>query len=148
MTKLISVNEKIPVVIDDITIYISPLTYMEKMELQGYMMKAVEGDLSMAMQGAAKAIKFSVKGIEGVTNSKGKKYNLEFEENGKHLTDTCIDDLLNLPQNNKLIVTCSALLEGLPLEGIKNPTTGEMIEGITVGTVEGKSRKTKKVNGN
>ena len=148
MTRLISTDEQIPIHIDNITIYVSPLSYMDKMELQDYMMKAVEGDLKQAMKGAAMAIKYAVKDIDGVKDSQGKKFKLDFEDNKKHLTDSCVDNLLNLPQNNKLIVACSALLEGLPSEGIKNPSTGEMIEGISIGDVVGKRKKPKKVLGN
>lgn len=147
MTRLISVNERIPIKIDGITIHVSPLTYLEKMQLQDYMMKAVNGNLSEAMKGAAMAIKFSVKDIEGVKDSQGYKYKLEFEENGRHLTDESVDNLLNLPQNNKIIATCSSLLEGIPIEGVKHPQTGKPLEGIVVETSKGKKRASKKDSG-
>ena len=147
MTKLISIDETIQVNIDSITIHISPLTYLEKMQLQEYMMKAVNGNLVEAMKGAALAIKYAVKDIDGVEDSDGYKFKLEFEENKRHLTDRCVDNLLNLPQNNKIIATCSSLLEKLPSEGIKHPSTGEFIEGISIGSQKGKKKAAKKASG-
>ena len=143
MARLISTKERIPVTIDDIVIYISPLSYQEKMQLQDHMLQAVNGNMSEAMKGAAMSIKFAVKKVDGIETSEGYKYQLEFEENGKYITDSCVDDLLNLPQNNKLIATCSSLLEGIPAENIRNPSTGEPLEGVVVGDVPGKQKKNK-----
>jgi len=141
MTKLVSVDETIPVHIDGITIHISPLSYLQKAEVQEFMFAGMDGDMMKAMQGAALAIKYAVKGIEGVTDSKGNKFSLELEEGRNVLKDSSVDNLLNLPQNNKISVTCSTLLAGLPSESILHPTTGEPLEGIVVGDLPGKQKK-------
>lgn len=144
MTKLISMNDRIPVEIDDITIYISPLSYAQKMELQSYMANAIKGDFVQAMKGAAMAVKYAIKDIDGVEDFEGYKFKLDFEEDGKSLSEACVDNLLNLPQNSKIITTCSALLQGIPLDGIRHPETDEIMKGITIGDVMGKTPASKK----
>jgi hypothetical protein len=148
MTQLISVDETIQINIDDITIHVSPLTYKEKISLQSCLNRAVLGDLDQAMEGAAMCIKYAVKNIDGVKDRKGYKFKLEFEDNGRYLKDSCVDNLLNLPQNGKIVTICSALINGVPGDlGIVDPLTGKTLEGISIEDIPGKGETVPKESG-
>lgn len=137
MSKILKLTDRVPVKIDDITVKISPLSYLQKLEIQDHMIAAASGDMKSAMLGAAKAIKYSVKDIEGVQDYHGNKFELSFDEQG-YLQEECVDNLLNLSQNNKLITVCAAFINGLPEGDLVNPQTGEALEGISFGEVQGK----------
>lgn len=142
--RLYKTSDKISIKIDDIEIKVSPLNQLQKNELQGHMMKAVNGNMDEAMLSVQKAMKFCIKGISGVEyEDEGgdlKSYELEFEEG--MLSDDCIDDLLNLPVSNKISSVCSALLGGIPNEILD--ADGKPIEGIKILKKEGKKGKSKK----
>lgn len=136
MTKILKISDRIPVHIGDILFKISPLTYLQKMEIQDHMVDASGGNLKAAMAGAHKALKYAIKGVEGIEDYSGKSYELSFGED-KYLTDECVDDLLNLDQSDTLITVCAALLNGLPKKEMLHPKTGKPLEGVSIGKIEG-----------
>ena len=98
MTILYLPDEKVPLRIDDITVYIQQLTMAQKATI---IEKLSNTDSALSLIEAARlAVKYGVKGLEGVTLSSGKAYSLEFD--GHVLTDSCVDALLCLPQSDKL----------------------------------------------
>lgn len=125
-------NDLLDVNIDGIGFKISPLSFHEKNELQQHMIKAVSGDMTEAMIAVRKSIQFCLKGISGVYcfNESGKKepYRLELVDN--KITEDCLDELMNMPINNKLSAVCSAMLTGIPDKIVDNQ--GNVIEGITI----------------
>lgn len=129
--RIYKTTQKIEVKIDKISIFISPLTYNQKMELQGLMMKA-STDMGQAMELVKKAMSMAIKDINGVViedeNGKDTDYKLDF--NGTELSDDCINDLLNMPISNKISSVCSSLLAGIPDRILDQ--NGEPIEGITI----------------
>lgn len=136
MTKIYKTTDKVPVTIDDITFFISPLSYFQKSELEQHMHKYLDTrEIIHAQNAAFKAIKYAVKGISGVTCLDGSDYDLEFED--KVLSDTCVDDLLNMEQSSRLSAICSSLINGL-ITDIKDPETGESLEGISFEDTEKK----------
>jgi hypothetical protein len=137
MSKILRLKDRVNVKIDDVSLKLSPLSYLQKMEIQDYMIEASSGDMKAAMKGAALAIKYCVKHIDGVEDYSDKKYELSFDDSG-HLTDECVDDLLNLRQSEKLMSVCATLLQGLPEGELLHPVTGQPIEGSSFGAVEGK----------
>jgi hypothetical protein len=109
MTILYLPDEKVPLRIDDITVYIQQLTMAQKATI---IEKLSNTDSALSLIEAARlAVKYGVKGLEGVTLSSGKAYSLEFD--GHVLTDSCVDALLCLPQSDKLQGACFALLKGI-----------------------------------
>jgi len=90
------------------------------------------------VRAARMALKFAIKEIGGVEDSEGNPYELEVENN--ELTDECVDDLLNLEQNEKLSILCTTLLHGVPKQ-LMDPNTGEKMQGVTI--ERGPSRKKK-----
>jgi hypothetical protein len=88
---------------------------------------------------AKMAIKHSVKSIAGLENPDGSTYELEFE-NGA-LSESCVDDILNIDEDDKLSLVCTSLLNGIPQDFV-DPQTGKPIEGISIER-PGTSRKKK-----
>jgi len=72
-------------------------------------------------------VKFCVKEIEGLENADGSPYELEFEEDGKTLTDDCANELFQLDASPLLIRACNAYvaaLKGEVLEGVQFDFSG------------------------
>lgn len=129
MSTIYRTTDKISVKIDDITVKVSPLTYLQKIEVQDLMTKAItEKSMKYAMDGTIKAIKYSLKSINGLTTPDGEDYQLDIED--KQVTDECINDLLNMKYSQKLAAVCASLVHGVG-QDIIDPQTGNKIDGIS-----------------
>jgi len=136
MAKIYRTTDRIPVQVDDVIITLSPLKYHEKAEIQACVMK---GDAHGATQGAALALKYSIKEIKGVELEDGSEYSLDLGPEG-NLTEDCISDLLNLQVFDKLIAVSLNLLNGIP-DKFVDLATGKKITGVEI--VKEKSGKKK-----
>jgi hypothetical protein len=138
-------SQKIEVKIEGISIYISPLSFHQKMELQTHMVAASQGDMDEAMKGVVKALKFSMKGIRGVTvedhDGNEVDYELSFEDG--ELTEDCVNELLNMPVANKISAVCTSLLSGIQNQILDHE--GKPLQGVSViqPKMESKSRSKK-----
>lgn len=112
MVRIYRTTDKIKYTVGELTVWLSPLSLNDKAELHTFLEKAQKGDVLATIQAAAFAIKCSLKEVKGLTNQDGSSYSLEFD-NGK-LSDSCVDDLMNIQESNKLIVLCSQLIAGIP----------------------------------
>ena len=143
MTKLYRTTDKITIKVDQLTIKISPLSKRQKMSLQNDMIKASNGDLDAGMEAISNAIRYSLKDIKGVTveDEEGNDvpYMLEFGDDN-YLTDECVDDLLNLPESQKINGICSGLIAGPPSGQIVDGE-GKPLEGVKIITKKGKPGK-------
>lgn len=141
--RIYKTSSRIEVKIEGLSIFVSPLSYHHKMELQDLMVKAADGDMDSAMKAIVKALKVSVKDIQGVRtlNESGEDvpYVLEFQ--GDEVSDDCINDLLNMPISNKITAVCTSLLGGVS-DKIMGPD-GKPLEGVSIVApkMESKSRK-------
>ena len=138
MSKIYRVNDIIEVKVEGLVFGISPLSLHHKMDIESDILR---GDTKSAMSGAAKAVKYSVKSVSGVKTADNEDYELEFEDGV--LSDSCIDDLFNLPETEKLTLACLNLLKSIPDEFV-NPHTGKPIEGVKIIKSEEPSGKKKK----
>ena len=132
MAKLYRLNSTVEFKIDDIIVGVRPLSYDQKMEVQSEMSKAVNGDMSAAMQAVIKVLKVALRKIEGVTydDEDGNEvdFKLEFDQDG-NVEQHCIDDLLNLPHSQKLTTLCTSLLNGIPDKVLNEK--GDPLEGVS-----------------
>lgn len=119
-------SDRIKVKIEDITLVVSPLSQHDKNTIQSLL---VSGKVDSIMNGATMALKCAIKDIGGVTHN-NEQYRLEFDDN-KHITDDCLDDLMNLEMHDKISSVCLALLGGIPKEFL-NAETGEVLEGVRI----------------
>ena len=112
--KIYSLTDKIPVKIGDITISISPLSTIQKAEIQGLMLKTVKDPENTlpAMQASNLCVKYSLKEIKGVEMADGTSFGLQFEDGV--LTDDCVEQLNNSELGTLLHQTCLNLLKGIP----------------------------------
>lgn len=122
MSIIYKTTDRIPVKISDITVFISPLTYAQKEEIQNAFMQ------NKVFEASRLAIKYAVKKLDGVSLSDGSSYTLELE-NGA-LTDGCVDDLLNMSQSQKLAMVCSTLVGSIPTQILDD--RGNPVEGVEI----------------
>ncbi len=141
MARIYRTSDRIPVKVDDITVTIAPLTFAQKTELQTIMLSAAKDPMN-AVKGARLAIKFAVKSVAGLEDVNGDKYEVALDSEGL-LTDECVDELLNLQEQPKLIALCTQLIGGMP-KGIMDPSTGKDMVGVSFETTpKGKPRARK-----
>lgn len=137
MSKIYTINDKIPVKIGDIIFYISPLKYSQKCELQSYMTKAIEdNNMQLAQDAAFKAIQYSVKDVKGLTHMDGSEFRVDIEEG--ILSEESVDNLLNIEHSTKLAALCTSLINGIANK-IIDPYTGKTMEGISFEVTEKKN---------
>ena len=134
MTTLYLPNEKVPLKIDDITVYVQQLSMAQKMAIID---KLTQTENSQSTVEATRlALKFAVKGIEGVTLSDGSQYKLRFVD--AMLDDETVEELMYLSCTAAMQSACFALLKG-----ISNPLTdamGKVIPGVEIVTIPSKRR--------
>lgn len=136
MSKIYTVNDKIPVKIDDITFFISPLKYSQKCEIQSLMEKTLSTrEMKYAQDAAFLAVKYSVKDVLGLERQDGTPFRVELENTV--LNDESVDNLLNIEYSTKLASICTSLVHGISNE-IIDPYTGKTMEGVSFGESTGK----------
>ncbi len=114
MARIYKRSDRVVVKIDEVTVKLAPLSLDQKTQIQHAMILGRgKGDIKEATRGIALAMKFSVKALEGVEDSDGNPYVLQFEADGG-LTDECIDDLMNLELAKKLTMVSVAMVNGVP----------------------------------
>jgi isopentenyl diphosphate isomerase/L-lactate dehydrogenase-like FMN-dependent dehydrogenase len=125
VNRIYRTSDVIELEVDGLKIGISPLTFEQKMEIQGQMLT---GNAMDAMKAAALAVKYSLKKIEGLETEDGSAYQLSFESN--RISDACWDELQNISQSGKLTTVCLNLLNSIP-EDFTDPATGKKIPGVS-----------------
>jgi hypothetical protein len=122
-------SDRIKVKIEDITVTLAPLSFDQKSEAQEMISRGtVKQDLRLLSKGIAQMVKYSVKKVDGLEDAEGNPYQLDFD--GDSLSDSCLDDLLNLEVQEKLQSACLSLLRGIPREIVDSH--GKPIQGVEV----------------
>ena len=131
-------SDRVTLKIDDVTLKLAPLSYSQKMKIQGMLMKESGTQIENIAETTRALIEFSVKSIDGVHYSDGEKFELEFDE-GK-LSEDSIDNLLNMEISEKLQISLMQLTQGIPTK--ITDQKGNEIEGVKI--VPQKGAKVKK----
>ena len=131
MSKILKMSDRISLKIGDITFKLAPITYMRKQELLSCTRRVSGQEIYDSLKAQALYIKYSLKEIEGVQDYNGNEYKLSFE--GDCLTDTCVDEVLNLEQRESLTLAAWQLLNGI--KDLKNPLSGDELEGVELKVV-------------
>jgi len=118
-------SDKISLKIGELVFKISPLTQLQKTEVNEYL---VSGNLKETMKGTTLLLSYALKDIDGVTNDDGTKYVLDKNSEG-NLEDHIVDDILNTPFAGEITMVAYNLLNGVPEEFI-DPETGKKLEGV------------------
>jgi len=134
MSVVYRMNDKREVKVDGIVVSLSPLNYKVKADMQANVMAG------KPMDAAVLALKHGVKEIKGLTLLDGSEYSLEFDADGA-LKDSCIDDLLNIPESSKLNVMAISLINGMPQGEFLDPESGKPMAGVKFVEQKKTSRK-------
>lgn len=127
MARIYKRSDRITVKIDDITVKLSPLSMDEKLEIQMAMVQGkVKGDIKELTRGITLALKYSIKGIDGILDSDEKPYTLSFE--GEYLSQDCVEELMNAELVKKLTIVCTTLVNGVPASFTDDK--GNALEGV------------------
>ena len=131
--KVYSLKDRITVDIDGVSFKLAPLSYKQKIEIQNMLTTGQESE------GTIKAVQYSLKDVEGLTDSNDNEYELRFDDNG--LTEDCLDEILNIETSMKLVTTCVTFINGIPKQIIT--PDGKPLEGVKiVNPKQGKKKKT------
>ncbi len=113
--------------IGELTVKVSPLSRIQKAEVQALISR---GTIEDALAGTSLALKYAVKDVEGLQLEDGSKYELAKDEAG-NLDDETLDDLMNAEFGEKITYVALNLLSNVPSE-FTNPNTGEKLKGVKV----------------
>lgn len=133
MAKIYKTTDKIPVKIGELVFEISPLSRIQKADIQALIM---EGKLADA---AFLSVKYAVKSVKGLKYGQG-DYELEFDDNN-NITEDSLDDLSNIEESTNLHIACISLINGIPKEFV-DPDTGKKLKDVSF--VENEVSKGKK----
>lgn len=114
-------TDKIPVKVGDMKLFVSPLSVDHKMKIASFTKMDKGEERPDALKIALHTIKYALKGMEGVCNLDGTPYQLDFESDGS-LTDTCLSEISNVLNNDKLAAACISVGNGnldFKIEGVE-----------------------------
>ncbi len=115
----------------DIVFIVTPLTFKQRAEVNGEIQKVAGQMVRNSFEMAGLAVKYALKGIEGLMDGSGTPYKLEFDKN-EMVTDECLDFLVSIPDHGgTLFNACTSL----SAEGVYTKLTdnnGKIIEGVKV----------------
>jgi hypothetical protein len=121
----------------DVTFWIAPLSRRQKLEISSCT-KNRGGDMVPDLfEMQCLYLKYGLKKVEGVNYSDGSSFELQFENN--ELTEESLDEVLNIPQKQELMVVAWQFLNGSPDE-IVDPVTNKKLKGVSVEIEAGKPR--------
>ena len=137
-------SDRITVKIDELTFKLGPMSFAQKAELAQYS-EMDAGELKTGLfEASRKVLKYTLKEVKGLEDMDGFPYTLNFEDDSqKELTDDCVEEVLNLPVNGKILSTVMQLWEG-PKDKIIDPATGKALEGVKVVLPKSKNTAKKK----
>ena len=110
--KIFKMSDRIKLQIKGVILKLSPLSFAQKGEIHACtkMNGGVEEQDTIRM--TFLAVKYTVKEIEGIIDSYGNKYQLDFD--GDVLSDNCVNDLLNLEICQEVGISALNFLNGIP----------------------------------
>ena len=134
MAKILKIKDRVKLIIGEVTFTLSPLNYMQKQDL-AECTRIIDGnEVFDLLRAQVFYIKHALKGIEGVEDYNGDKYELEFENDS--LTDECVSEILCLEEKEKLTISAWQILNGI--KDLVDPVTGKKLAGVKLEVKSGK----------
>lgn len=130
MAKICRPDYRYSLKIDDVELIISPLTFEQKVDISSCTTNQGGQSMPDTPKLLRKYIKYSVKDANGIEYGDGKKYKVKLEESGV-LTDECVEDIVSLSINTKLMSAAYQMLMSIPDE-LVDPETGKKMEGVSI----------------
>jgi len=115
-------SDRIPVQVGELKFWLSPLSYEQKTNLLDCKKMQAGVEVTDGGQRARLALKFAVKGVEGLKCADGTDYAPTMDSDGT-LAMSSVDELINLDGCLPLVKVCVGLINGVG---------GDEIEGATV----------------
>lgn len=115
-----------------IAFILTPLTAQQKSEVMSNVRVTAGQILEDSMAMSTKAIKYSLKGVEGLENEDGSPYQLVMGKDGL-ASDTSLDELLNLDEPSQVLMTAALQLAGTGMpDKLRGQRTGQVLEHVVV----------------
>lgn len=123
MAIIYRITDRIEIKIDDFKIKIRPMTIAERSQVVEALSEAQKSNsVAKINEASLIPIRICLKGLDGVQDSNGEPYQLQFEDDGL-LTEECLSDLLSMGSQGKIAEICMGLLNGIPeklqIEGVE-----------------------------
>lgn len=119
---IVRMSDRVPVKVGGIKFWVSPLSVAQKAALLEFKIQKGGEEVIDTTKRMFHAIKYAVKGAEGLKRPDDSDYSLEFDEDGT-LKDETVEELFNLSQSGKLSVFCYGLMNGFKqdsgIEGVE-----------------------------
>jgi hypothetical protein len=97
------ITDRIPVRFGEITFWLAPLTHGQRqLVIEGTRLKG-GSEHEDKIGAATRALRYSLKGLDGVQCADGTPYELSFDKNGE-LTDDCLSEVLQLDGSSELTI--------------------------------------------
>lgn len=113
--RIYKITDKIEFKVGNLSFKVSPLSLLQKVTLESLMQKATSKNLDDITQATSYALKCGLKEVKGFEDAEGNPYELQFDDNGE-LTQSCIDELMNIQETMSIVNVCSNLLNGTNFE--------------------------------
>lgn len=132
--RIIATAKPIHLKVDELELELKPLNFKQKQELWIQYREELETEYPERALDLLNrnAMKMSIKSVKGLIDQDGEEWVPSFDE--EMLSDESLDDLLGIEVKDKLVLAVTAFLNGFPKDGeIKDPMTGKLLEGVTIG---------------
>ncbi len=127
--KILRLTDRLNIKIGEVSLSLAPLTLFQRQEMLSNAEKFDGKSEEQIRKSTILAMKYSIKSIDGIEDFMGNKYELSFDEFG-NLTDNCVLELLNTEISDKMILSCYAMIYGMPNKIVGSD--GKEVEGVEV----------------
>ncbi len=141
MAKIYRLSDRISIKIEDITLKLAPLSFDQKMEVQGMVREGIAEDDNLKVLKATRTVmKYCIKDLKGVVDGEDNEYILEFDDKG-FLELHIVEELLNMEHSMTLAAVCGQMVAGIPKNDFVDQE-GKPLNGVS--RVKTKGTRTKK----
>ena len=127
--KIYSPKDRVRVTVDGVSFLFSPLTMKQKAEVMGCLTVKSGNMVQDRWEMVRLALKYSLKGVEGLEDSEGKPWALALDSEG--VAQESLDDLSNLSDKADLLFSAALqMTTGIPTQLIDGD--GKPYEGVEV----------------
>lgn len=107
--KIYRLEHRIPVKLGEVTFWLGPISHEQRTKIFSFVKPEGSPEKTDHVALSNTALRFSIKGIEGVEYPDGSPYQLSFDSDGG-VSDECLSELMQLEAMPKIIALCSQFL--------------------------------------